>query len=312
MAPRIGYLLPTRERVMEGQPEAAPLLALAERAEGLGFDSIWVGDSLLARPRHDPLTLLAAVAARTKKAGLGTAVLLPALRNPVVLAQQIATLDQISEGRYILGVGIASDVPNIRAEFVAAGVPFEKRVGRMLEGLRLCRELWRGEPVSWNGRWVVENSVLGPVPHRPGGPPIWIGGMVRAARERVGRLYDGWFPNAPDAKGWGVQFREIRDIARAAGRDPAAITGAIYLTLTIDDDKDRAERRMDGFMAHYYGQPATVMRARQANYAGPAAGAAEWLKSYVEEGVSHLVLRFAGDAERNMDAIARLRGELGW
>src|SRR3984893_6187980 len=137
MPPQIGYLLPTRERVMEGWSETAPLLELAEKAEGLGFDSIWVGDSLLARPRHDPLTLLAAVAARTKRAELGTAVLLPALRNPVVLAQQIATLDQISQGRYILGVGIASDVPNIRAEFVACGVPFEHRVGRMLEGLRL-------------------------------------------------------------------------------------------------------------------------------------------------------------------------------
>jgi probable F420-dependent oxidoreductase len=311
MAPRIGYLLPTRERVMEGRPDAAPLLALAERAEGLGFDSIWVGDSLLARPRHDPLTLLAAVAARTKKAELGTAVLLPALRNPVVLAQQIATLDQISQGRYILGVGIASDVPNIRAEFVAAGVPFEKRVGRMLEGLRLCRELWSGKPVSWNGRWVVDNSTLGPTPHRPGGPPIWIGGMVRAARERVGRLYDGWFPNAPDAKGWGVQFREIQDIAREAGRNAEDVTGAIYLTLTIDDDKNRAEQRMDGFMEHYYGQPAAVMRGRQANYAGPAAGAGEWLKGYVDEGASHLVLRFAGDPEGQMDTIARLREQLG-
>jgi probable F420-dependent oxidoreductase len=307
---RIGYLLPTREQVMQGKPEVAPLLALAEKAEAQGFDSIWVGDSLLARPRHDPLTLLAAVAARTKRAELGTAVLLPALRNPVVLAQQIATLDQISEGRYILGVGIASDNAPIRAEFVAAGVPFEKRVGRMLEGLRLCRELWTGKPVNWNGRWVMENSVLGPVPHRPGGPPIWIGGMVRPARERVARFYDGWFPNAPDAKGWGAQWREIQDIAREAGRDPAELTGAIYLTLTIDEDAGRAEQRIDGFMENYYGVPPAVMRGRQANYAGPAAGAAEWLKDYVDEGASHLVLRFAGDAERQMDTIARLREQL--
>src|ERR1700726_5095872 len=112
MPPQIGYLLPTRERLMEGRPETAPLLELATRAERLGFDSVWVGDSLLARPRHDPLTLLAAVAARTRRVEMGTAVLLPALRNPVVLAQQVATLDRISEGRYILGVGIASDVPN--------------------------------------------------------------------------------------------------------------------------------------------------------------------------------------------------------
>ena len=312
MAPRIGYLLPTREQVMEGRPEAASLLTLAERAEGLGFDSIWVGDSLLARPRHDPLTLLAAVAARTTKAELGTAVLLPALRNPVVLAQQIATLDQVSQGRFILGVGIASDNAPIRAEFVAAGVPFEHRVGRMLEGLRLCRELWSGKPVSWNGRWVVENSVLGPTPHRAGGPPIWIGGMVRAARERVGRHFDGWFPNAPDAKGWGAQYREILDIAREAGRQPGDVNGAIYLTLTIDEDAGRAGQRMNAFMENYYGQPAAAMRGRQANYAGPAAGAGEWLRGYVDEGASHLVLRFAGDAERNMDTIARLRQDLGW
>ena len=115
MTPRIGYLLPTREQVMEGRPEAAPLLALAERAEALGYASVWVGDSVLARPRHDPLTLLAAVAGRTRRVQLGTAVLLPALRNPVLLAHQVATLDQIAEGRVILGVGIASDVANIRA-----------------------------------------------------------------------------------------------------------------------------------------------------------------------------------------------------
>ena len=97
MAPRIGYLLPTRETVMEGRPEAEPLLNLAERAAGFGFD--FVGrDSLPARPRHEPLTLLAAVAARVPRVELGTAVLLPALRNPVVLAQQVATLDQIRRG----------------------------------------------------------------------------------------------------------------------------------------------------------------------------------------------------------------------
>lgn len=131
MTLRIGYLLPTRESIMEGRPEAEPLLNLAERAEQLGYDSVWVGDSLLARPRHEPITLLAGVAARTKRVKLGTAVLLPALRNPVLLAHQIATLDQISAGRIILGIGIASDVPNIRAEFRAAGVP-GKQVDAMI------------------------------------------------------------------------------------------------------------------------------------------------------------------------------------
>src|ERR1700709_2206658 len=117
MKPKIGYLLPTREEIMEGRPETGPLLRLAERAKSLGFASVWVGDSLTARPRHDPLTLLAAVAARAPRVSIGTAVLLPMLRNPVVLAHQVATLDQIAAGKLILGVGFAADRPNIRAEF---------------------------------------------------------------------------------------------------------------------------------------------------------------------------------------------------
>ena len=120
MAPSVGYLLPTREKIMNGQPDAAPLLRPAEQAENLGYESVWVGDSLTSRPRHEPLTLLAGVAGRTRRVRLGTAVLLPALRHPLLLAQQVATVDQVSAGRVILGVGIAFDQPNIRAEFAAA------------------------------------------------------------------------------------------------------------------------------------------------------------------------------------------------
>ncbi|HLI20944.1 MAG TPA: LLM class flavin-dependent oxidoreductase, partial [Stellaceae bacterium] len=93
MTPRIGYLLPTREGVMEGKPAATPILRLAERAEALGYDSAWVGDSLFDKPRHEPLAMLAGVVARTQRMMLGTGVLLPALRNPVVLAHGVATLD---------------------------------------------------------------------------------------------------------------------------------------------------------------------------------------------------------------------------
>jgi alkanesulfonate monooxygenase SsuD/methylene tetrahydromethanopterin reductase-like flavin-dependent oxidoreductase (luciferase family) len=310
--PRLGYLLPTRERTMGGAPETAPLLALAEHAEALGFDSVWVGDSLLARPRHDPLTLLAAVAARTRKVELGTAVLLPALRNPVVLAQQVATLDRISEGRLILGVGIAADLPNIRTEFEAAGVAFDKRVGRMVEGLALCRALWTGKSVNWDGRWKVKAGVLGPTPHRPGGPPIWVAGAVAAARVRTGKLYDGWFPNSPSVAEYAPQWADVKQAARAAGRNPDALTGAMYLTLAIDDDAARADAKLNAYLENYYGQPADVIRLRQMSYAGPAGGAAAWLKSYADAGASHLVLRFAGDHERHLETAALMRRDLGW
>ena len=195
MTLKLGYLLPTRQRVMEGEHDTDRILELGDLAEEIGLDSVWIGDSVIAKPRHDPIVLLAAIAARTARIALGTAVLVPMLRNPVLLAHQLATLDRISRGRFVLGVGLARDVPAIRAEFEAVGVPFEKRVGRMLEGLRLCRALWSGRPVDWDGRWKLEGATLAPEPFTPGGPKIWGGGGVPAALRRCARDFDGWFPS---------------------------------------------------------------------------------------------------------------------
>ncbi|PPR34746.1 MAG: F420-dependent glucose-6-phosphate dehydrogenase [Alphaproteobacteria bacterium MarineAlpha9_Bin5] len=312
MKPKFGYLLPTRERIMGGQSEAVPLLTLAEKAEEKGYDSVWVGDSLLARPRHEPLTMLAAIAARTKTIELGTAVLLPALRNPVVLAHLAATVDQLSEGRLILGVGIASDLPNVRAEFEAAGVPFEKRVGRMMEGIRLCQALWSGQAVKWNGRWNVDCDTLGIVPNRLGGPPIWGGGSARGSLERAGRHLDGWFPVGPDAETIGTYWREVQAIARNAGRSPEELTCAAYLTVSISDNLDNAQQRLDEYLQSYYGVPAELIKTMQACFAGPLDEAAQWLQGYVEAGASHLVLRFAGDHEQHLDMFVKLRADLGW
>ena len=310
--PKLGYLLPTRERVMEGRHETGPLLALAEKAEALGFDSIWVGDSVTAKPRHDPLTLLAAVAARTKKAELGTAVLLPALRNPVLLAHQAATLDRLSEGRLILGIGIAADTPAVHRDFEATGVPFDKRVARMNEVARVCRALWTGQPVDWTGLWTLRQATVGPTPHRPGGPPIWYGGFLPAGRARTGRLYDGWFPSQPKPEDYAAQLEDVRSAAREAGRDPAAITAAMYVTLAIDDDPARADARMDDYLARYYGMPAAETRARERCFAGTEPAAAAWIKSYADAGATHIMLRFAGDIERQLDIAARIRRGLGW
>src|SRR3954467_4885233 len=109
-------------------PDFGQVLSLAERAEGLGFSSIWVGDSILARPRFEPLTTLAAVAMRTRRVQLGTAVLTPALRQPVVLANEIANVDHIAGGRLILGLGTAGKSPANEREFPACGLPISPRV----------------------------------------------------------------------------------------------------------------------------------------------------------------------------------------
>lgn len=312
MATKLGYLLPTRENIMAGRGETGTMLKLAERAERLGFDGIWIGDSVTARPRHDPLTLMAAVAARVPRVAIGTAVLLPALRNPVVLAHQVATIDQISEGRIILGVGIARDVPSIRAEFEACGIPFERRVGRMIQGIRLMQELWTGKPVDRNDDFFrMKGAMVGPMPHRKGGPPFWIAGSLPQSLERAAKIFDGWFPNDGKPEKWETNWKEIHRIARQAGRDPAKLTGAMYLTLSIDDNVATANERLDKYLEQYYNAPAAALRTRQECFAGPASEVADYLGAYAKAGAGHLVLRLVDDHERQLDAISQIRGTIG-
>jgi probable F420-dependent oxidoreductase len=314
MGVEFGVLLPTREAVMSGRPETAPLLGIAERAEAAGFDSVWIGDSVTARPRHEPLTLLAAVAARTRRVRVGTAVLLPALRQPVVLAHVVSTLDRIAEGRVILGVGIAADMPAIRREFEAAGVPFERRVGRFLETLEICRALWRRDHVSFSGNhFTLQDVTMDPKPHRPGGPPIWIGGNGPTALREAAR-FDAWFPTGPRVEFFAEQWPRVQAAARAAGRGPEDVTGAAYVTLALDDDRAAAERRLHGFLETYYGVPAPRILALHACYAGSVEGGVEWLQRWIDGGARHLALRFAGgDQLAQVDEAAsrllpRLRG----
>ncbi len=305
MTVELGVLLPTRESVMSGRPETAPMLAMAERAEKAGFDSVWIGDSITARPRHEPLTLLAAVAARTTRVRLGTGVLLPALRNPVVLAHVVGTLDRIAEGRVILGMGIASDTPPIRKEFAHAGVPFERRVGRFLETLEICRALWSRDHVSFSGKhFTLDDVTVEPKPHRPGGPPIWIGGSGPTALREAAR-FDAWFPTGPSVEVFAEKFPGVQSAARAAGRKPGDVIGAAYITLALDPSTAAAEQRMDSFLESYYAAPAKVIRARQAGYSGPIEGAVEFLQRWIDAGVSHIALRFAGgDQLAQVDEVA--------
>ncbi len=289
-----GLLIPTREAVMSGRPETSPLLALADRAEATGFDAVWIGDSITARPRHEPLTLMAAIAGRTRRVKIGTAVLLPALRPPVVLAHIVGTLDQAAQGRVILGVGIAADNPAIRREFAAVGVPWERRVGRFLETLEICRALWTRDHVSFKGvHFTLEDVTMEPKPARAGGPPIWIGGSGPTGLREAAR-WDAWFPTGPSVEFFAAEFPKIQAAARAAGRPADAVTGAAYVTIALDPDAAAAQKRLETFLESYYAAPARTIMARQATYAGPIEGCAEWLQGWIDAGCRHLGLRFAG------------------
>jgi alkanesulfonate monooxygenase SsuD/methylene tetrahydromethanopterin reductase-like flavin-dependent oxidoreductase (luciferase family) len=306
--PQIGYLLPTRENVMRGDHSVSSLVEAARAARDMGFDSVWAGDSLFARPRHDPLTLLAAVATALPEILVGTAVLLPALRNPVLLAQQLATLDQVSEGRFIAGIGIAADNPSVRAEFTAASVPFEKRVGRLVEGMDLCRALWSGRPVDWTGRWSLDNVTLAPEPYRKGGPPIWMAANVEPGVRRAARRFDGWFPIGPTADAVGANRRILAQAAADAGRDTP--TTAVYLTICIDRTPERAEAQIDQYLEAYYGVPSRHLRAVQACCGGTIDAVMAFLERFAAVGAEHLVLRIVGDHPATLSRIAENRAML--
>ncbi|MEV0384681.1 LLM class flavin-dependent oxidoreductase [Nonomuraea sp. NPDC050643] len=288
---KIGYLLPTRDQAVQGEHEPARLVAQARRAEELGLDSVWAGDSPVTRPRADPLMLLAAVAAVTERVTLGTAVLLPALRHPILLAHQLATLDRLSRGRLIAGLGGGFPIPATEAQFAAVGVGFDRRIGRMTESIDVMRRLWSGEEVSYEGEHFAFQDVrLVPPPYRPGGPPIWLAGGGGPALRRVARLADGWLPYPPTAATYAEEHQVIEQAAEAR-----PVTPALYATLCLDDDPDKARDRLRGSVERYYNAPLELIASIQAMFAGTARQAADWLTGYAAAGARHVVIRLATD-----------------
>jgi alkanesulfonate monooxygenase SsuD/methylene tetrahydromethanopterin reductase-like flavin-dependent oxidoreductase (luciferase family) len=303
-----GYLLPTREAVMFDRPAAAPLLALGERAEQLGFDAIWAGDGPLARPRHDPLVMLTALAARTDRVVLGTAVLLGALRPALLLAQAASTLDQISEGRFVLGLGAGFPFPETERQFQAIGVPYAGRVGRLAETITVLRLLWQaeGEAIDFHGRHIQLCEVtLHPVPHTAAGPPLWLAGAGETAERRVGQLADGWLPYLPSPQLYEEGLARVRAAATEAGREDSPLPG-LYATVALDSSPQRAQERLASYIQTYYGQPVELIGLIQAMYAGTPEGMLDWLRPYVQAGARHVVLRVAHeDPELGLKSAAK-------
>ncbi|HZF05900.1 MAG TPA: LLM class flavin-dependent oxidoreductase, partial [Patescibacteria group bacterium] len=196
---RVGILVPTRGAVMQSarRPPLEESWAMARHADEAGYDAAWVGDSVVAKPRLEPLTTLAYLAAMTSRLRLGTAVLLPALRQPVVLAHQIANVDALSRGRVVLGLGVGWSLPSAEREWAACGADHKRRVRRLEEHVEIWRMLWRGEPVTHRAHGVelVEHTI-GPLPWNAAGPPVLItagnrGEFLPAQFERFARLGDG-------------------------------------------------------------------------------------------------------------------------
>ena len=291
-----GYLLPTRELVMaKSPPDIGRAIELAETAEGLGFGSVWAGDSILARPRLEALTTLAAIAARTRRVKLGTAVLLPALRNPVVLANEVANLDLLCQGRMVLGVGIGSKTPLVQREFDSCGVSFSHRVSIYEETLAIMRRLWSEPEVTFAGRhFQLKEVSLGLIPIQKPGVPIWMAGTVDAARRRMLRLGDGWFPNPPTTRLFTEGWDRIKELAAETGEDSGKLHRCVYTTLNINEDAAQADRELRAFVEGYYGAPFETASRTQSVCAGNSEKCASWLKSFIDAGAQTIVIRFGG------------------
>ncbi|MBO2460626.1 LLM class flavin-dependent oxidoreductase [Actinomadura violacea] len=286
---RFGYLLPTRDQTVSGEHAPRRLVEHAVRAEALGYDSVWAGDSPITRQRADPLLVLAAVAQATRRVELGTAVLLPALRHPILLAHQLGTLDRLSGGRVIAGMGAGFPTEATQAQFTALGVDFATRGRRLEESIEAMRLLWSGEAVSFKGEhYAFEDVSIAPPPARPGGPPVWLAGGGPALR-RVARIADGWLPYPPEH---GVYAEEAGTILETARRP---VTPALYATFCLDDDPERAREILRTSIERYYNAPLEFIASIQAMFAGTPEDAAAWLNGYVAAGARHIVVRFATD-----------------
>ncbi|MCH0540949.1 LLM class flavin-dependent oxidoreductase [Streptomyces sp. MUM 203J] len=310
---RIGVLLPTREQAISGAYAASPLLDFARRAEELGFDSLWAGDSLTARPRLDPLVVLSAAAAATRRITVGTAALTPALRHPLIGANMLAGLSHVAAGRLVLGLGSGFPMPETEEEFASVGASFAGRAGRLDEIAALWRTAWRsgedGAPTAFHGRhWQAERLDRLPAPAVPGGPPLWLAGSdTPKVLARVAALYDGWLPFLPDSEAYGRAWARIARLADEAGRGPGAVTPALYATVTVNSSRAAARAELEHYISHYYGRSLEQMSAIQAYGWGSAESCAEWLGGYVRAGARHLVIRVGSlDPEPQLKEIAEV------
>jgi alkanesulfonate monooxygenase SsuD/methylene tetrahydromethanopterin reductase-like flavin-dependent oxidoreductase (luciferase family) len=297
---RIGVLVPTRGIIMQSarRPPVEECWAMARHADEAGYDAVWVGDSIVAKPRLEPLTTLAYLAALTARVRLGTAVLLPALRQPVVLAHQIANVDQISRGRVVLGLGVGWSLPSAEREWAACGMDHRRRVQRLEEHIEIWRMLWRGEPVTHRapGVELVEHTI-GPLPWTAAGPPVLItagnrGELLPAQFDRFGRLGDGIITTYVHAE----ECRLVRERAEEAlarhGRARPDFPLCVYTTVRLDDDAGRAERETAAFLETYYGGG---VHSRGTMGLGPAAAVIAALRRYAAAGATDLCVRFIGD-----------------
>jgi probable F420-dependent oxidoreductase len=287
--------MPSRVRVgvsLSLHPPAAQW-ALARRVEALGFESLWTGDHVSFHlPLYESLTLLASYASITTRIRIGSAVYLLALRHPTIVAKVTSTLDVLSGGRFVFGVGVGGENPK---EFEASGVPHRERGARVDEGIEVLRALWRDTPATFKGRFTSFDAVsIDPKPVQPGGPPIWVGGRSDPALARAGRVGDGWVAYVVTAARYRQSLEKIRAAADRAGRSLDGFARAYLAFITVGRDFETARQTWVSRLSERYSQDFGPLAERY-GVIGTPAQCRETLETFIDAGCDYFILNPIGD-----------------
>jgi alkanesulfonate monooxygenase SsuD/methylene tetrahydromethanopterin reductase-like flavin-dependent oxidoreductase (luciferase family) len=308
MTINVGVLIPIGKSQWGAGTDPRALIDFAVRAEQLGFDSLWVNDSLVS-PRIEALTMLAAAAPVTERVTLGTAALLPVLRRPVQAAQTLASVDLLSGGRLVVAVGAGFPGRLGQPMYELSGVPWERRFARLDETVGLWRQVWRGA-TSFEGEFIrLAEIPPGLRPYRDGGPPVWLGGATPAALRRAGRMYDGWLPYPPDPADYESGLAQVRAAAAGADREVTAVAPALFVSVLIAASSQAGRRALADYALATYGMPLAELEKIQAIATGSADEVAAVLERYIASGARHIVCRIGAlDLASIADQLEQLAG----
>jgi probable F420-dependent oxidoreductase len=296
-------------QLVGGLPDPGTFADAARLAEQVGFDSIWAGDHVsFVNPILDVTVALSTFAAVTSRITIGAGILLLPLRPPALVAKTFSSLDYLSRGRVVLGVGVGGEGLK---DFEAVGVPVDERRPRADEAMAAVRAMFRTGPTSFEGRFTSFHGVsIEPSPTQPDGPRLWVGGRSTAALRTTARLGDGWLPIWVSTEQYTAGWAEIRSRALAAGRDPDALTAAAVAPALVDDDGDRARRLALEHLEQRYATRFSEHAIERYCVAGTPAECGARVRAYAEAGVSHLVFNPVVPADRLLEQIERLADAL--
>jgi alkanesulfonate monooxygenase SsuD/methylene tetrahydromethanopterin reductase-like flavin-dependent oxidoreductase (luciferase family) len=304
-----GITLSNRAILTQGT-NAKDLIDMAVQAEDTGaIDAVWVGDSILSKPRLECIPLLGAIASHTSRVKLGVACMATiAQRNPVLLALQWASLDVLSGGRTWLAACMgypASQHPMAAKELEVMGVKSKERPGRLEEMIQALRLLWSDEHANFHGKYYSFDDVnLLPKPaQRP--CPIYIagtprpgqigdGGVERSLR-RIARYADGWMTNQIELGMFREYAARLREMLVQEGRDPSAFKMVLYYGVSVNSDRDRAFGEAKTFLDAYYQKDFTRQGVEIWTACGPVEHCVDCVRGFIDAGVDHVTIRPIGD-----------------